>query len=173
MADGSVPPNFTDPAAPVPAGSGILGEVVATGQRMARRKSDPDWKQLADPAWLDRERIESFVVLPIAFKDEVLGVIAALLRHAMLAESLPYGAMLAGFIGAAVVNARAFEEIKRLKEQLEQHNAYLEEEVLEARAFGDRAQTRHPRGVGERNLVRGRKRSLRSRRRDQPHPPLT
>ena len=137
MADGSVPPNFTDPAAPVPAGSGILGEVVATGQRMARRKSDSDWKQLADPAWLERERIESFVVLPIAFKDEVLGVIAAFLRHAMLAESLPYGAMLAGYIGAAVVNARAFEEIKRLKEQLEQQNAYLEEEVLEARAFGD------------------------------------
>jgi transcriptional regulator with GAF, ATPase, and Fis domain len=90
MADGSVPPNFADPAAPVPAGSGILGEVVATGQRMARRKSDPDWKQLTDPAWLDRERIQSFVVLPIAFKDEVLGVIAAFLRHAMLAESLPY-----------------------------------------------------------------------------------
>jgi hypothetical protein len=34
------------------------------------------------------------------------------------------------------MNARAFEEIQRLKAQLELHNAYLEE-VIEARAFGD------------------------------------
>ena len=35
LADGSVPPNFTDPAAPVPAGSGILGEV-ARGRECLR-----------------------------------------------------------------------------------------------------------------------------------------
>lgn len=45
--------------------------------------------------------------------------------------------MFGSYLGAAVVNARACEEIKRLKNQLEQQNAYLEEEVLEARAFGD------------------------------------
>jgi PAS domain S-box-containing protein len=32
---------------------------------------------------------------------------------------------------------RAFEEIERLKAQLEQQNAYLREEVVEAKAFGD------------------------------------
>jgi len=45
--------------------------------------------------------------------------------------------MFGTYLGAAVANARAFEEIQRLKTQLEQQNAYLEEEVLEARAFGD------------------------------------
>ncbi|MBV9127277.1 MAG: sigma 54-interacting transcriptional regulator, partial [Verrucomicrobia bacterium] len=39
-------------------------------------------------------------------------------------------------IGAAIANARAFEEIERLKAQLEMENAYLQEEVVEARAFG-------------------------------------
>ena len=34
-------------------------------------------------------------------------------------------------------NAHAFEEIKKLKAQLELENAYLHEEVVEARAFGD------------------------------------
>jgi hypothetical protein len=34
-------------------------------------------------------------------------------------------------------NTRAFEEIQRLKEQLELQNTYLEEEVVEAKAFGD------------------------------------
>ncbi len=137
IAAGSAPPRATDPATPVPVGSGILGEVAAKGQRTARRKCDPDWKHLADAAWLKRERIEAFVVIPVAFKEEVLGVISAFLRHDMLAESLPYGAMFGSYLGAAVVNARAFEEIKRLKNQLEQQNAYLEEEVVEARAFGD------------------------------------
>ena len=55
----------------------------------------------------------------------------------MLAESLPYGQMFGDYLGAAVMNARAFEEIQRLKAQLELHNAYLQEEVIEARAFGD------------------------------------
>jgi transcriptional regulator with GAF, ATPase, and Fis domain len=43
----------------------------------------------------------------------------------------------ADHIGSAIANARAFEEIRRLKSQLEQQNAYLQEEVVEARAFGD------------------------------------
>ena len=128
---------LAESANPIPVGAGILGQVAATGQRVARRKCDADWKQIADPAWLKQERIEAFVVLPITFKDEVLGVIAAFLRHAMLAESLPYGEMFGTYLGAAVANARAFEEIQRLKDQLEQHNAYLQEEVSEARAFGD------------------------------------
>ena len=115
IAGGSVPPRAYRSATPIAVGAGILGEVAATGQRIARRKCDADWKDLADPAWLKREQIEAFVVIPITFKDEVLGVIAAFLRHDMLAESLPYGEMFGNYLGAAVVNARAFEEIQRLK----------------------------------------------------------
>ncbi|MFZ2642139.1 MAG: sigma 54-interacting transcriptional regulator, partial [Verrucomicrobiia bacterium] len=36
-----------------------------------------------------------------------------------------------------IANARAFEEIQRLKAQLELQNTYLQEEVVEAKAFGD------------------------------------
>ncbi len=43
----------------------------------------------------------------------------------------------ADHIGSAIANARAFEEIQRLKAQLEMENAYLQEEVVEAKAFGD------------------------------------
>jgi transcriptional regulator with GAF, ATPase, and Fis domain len=137
IAGGSVPPRLAEPATPIAVGTGILGEVAATGQRIAWRKCDADWKDLADPAWLKQERIEAFTVVPITFRDEVLGIIAAFLRHDMLAESLPYGQMFGDYLGAAVMNARAFEEIQRLKAQLELHNAYLQEEVTEARAFGD------------------------------------
>ena len=40
-------------------------------------------------------------------------------------------------IAGAIVNARAFEEIERLQAHLELENTYLQEEVREARAFGD------------------------------------
>jgi transcriptional regulator with GAF, ATPase, and Fis domain len=52
-------------------------------------------------------------------------------------EALPWGQIFADHIGAAIANARAFEEIQRLKAQLEQQNTYLQEEVVEAKAFGD------------------------------------
>ena len=137
IAGGNSPPHLSDPTDPKRVGASTLEQVAATGQRIARRAGDPDWEELADPAWLQREQIKAFVVIAITFKDEVLGVISAFLRHDMLAESLPYGEMFGSYLGAALANARAFEEIQRLKTQLEQQNAYLEEEVLEARAFGD------------------------------------
>ena len=49
----------------------------------------------------------------------------------------PWGRIFADHIGAAIANARAFEEIQRLKAQLELHNTYLQEAVVEAKAFGD------------------------------------
>lgn len=134
---GAVPPKRSESVTPIPVGTGDLGQVAAAGRRIARRKSDADWERLADPAWLMRENIESFVGTPVIFKEEVLGVIAAYLRHDMLEESLPYGQIFGNYIGAAVANARAFEEIQQLKAQLELQNAYLQEEVVEAKAFGD------------------------------------
>ncbi|MCL4199443.1 MAG: sigma 54-interacting transcriptional regulator [Phycisphaerales bacterium] len=48
-----------------------------------------------------------------------------------------WGRVFADHIAAAIANARAFDEIQRLKAQLEQQNAYLREEIVEAKAFGD------------------------------------
>lgn len=45
--------------------------------------------------------------------------------------------MIADHVAAAIANARAFEEIERLRVQLELENAYLKEEAMEAQAFGD------------------------------------
>ena len=45
--------------------------------------------------------------------------------------------MVADHVAVAITNARAFEEIERLKGQLELENTFLKEEVLEAQAFGE------------------------------------
>jgi transcriptional regulator with GAF, ATPase, and Fis domain len=49
----------------------------------------------------------------------------------------PWGHVFAAHVGAALAHARAFDEIQHLKAQLELQNTYLQEEVEEAKAFGD------------------------------------
>jgi transcriptional regulator with GAF, ATPase, and Fis domain len=130
-------PRFDDPNTRMPLGIGPVGRVAATGQQLILRGLDTRPGELAELGWLEQERIRGFSGSPITFKGEVLGVTAAFVRVAMPVESLPWGQIFANHIGAAIANARAFEEIQRLKAQLEQQNTYLQEEVVEAKAFGD------------------------------------
>ena len=83
------------------------------------------------------EGIHGYAVNPISYQGEALGAIVSATREPFQEELRPWGSILANHIGAAIANARAFEEIQRLKAQLEMHNAYLEEEVVEAKAFGE------------------------------------
>ena len=62
---------------------------------------------------------------------------AAFGRVAAMDQAGAWPEVIAQHIGGAIANARAFEEIQRLKAQLEVQNAYLQEEVVEAKAFGD------------------------------------
>jgi len=61
---------------------------------------------------------------------------AGFAREVAPEEAHLWGRIFADHIGAAIANARAFEEIERLKAQLEQQNTYLQEEIVEAKAFG-------------------------------------
>lgn len=128
---------FNDPNARIPLGVGLVGKLAATGRRLILRGLDKRPGELAELGWLKQEQIRGFSGSPITFKGEVLGVTAAFAREDMPDEALPWGQIFADHIGAAIANARAFEEIQRLKAQLEQQNTYLQEEVVEAKAFGD------------------------------------
>jgi transcriptional regulator with GAF, ATPase, and Fis domain len=118
-------------------GAGVVGEVAASRKGVVLYDSDPEWPRLADPRWLKANGVRGFKGEPIVFKEELLGVTASYFDHHPPVESRPWGEIFANHIAAAIANARAFEEIQALKAQLEHHNAYLEEEVVEARAFGD------------------------------------
>jgi len=128
---------LNDPAARMPLGAGVLGQVVAAKKQIILRSLDHALEGLAELDWLKRQAIRGFNGLPITFKGEVLGVAAAYVHAEMPNEAHPWGQIFANHIGAAIANARAFEEIQRLKAQLELQNAYLQEEIVEAKAFGD------------------------------------
>jgi transcriptional regulator with GAF, ATPase, and Fis domain len=134
---GEEAPRFDDPNARMPLGSPGVGEVVASGQQSYLRDLDKQPGEMAAFEWLKQERILGCGLTPIMFKGEVLGVTMGFTRQDLSEQSRPWSRVFADHIGAAIANARAFQEIQQLKAQLEQRNTYLQEEVVEAKAFGD------------------------------------
>ncbi len=134
---GQARPRFGDPNARVPLGLGEVGKAVATRQQTYVRDLDKEPGQMPGFDWLTEERVLGCRITPIIFKGDLLGVLIGFTRRDFPEESRPWGRVIADHIAAAIANARAFEEIQHLKAQLEQRNAYLEEEVEEAKAFGD------------------------------------
>jgi len=128
---------YEDLNARVPLNLGSLGEAVATGQlKVIRNRGN---QPISDPGfeWLREERISEYGIRPIVFKGEVLGAVVSFSPEDMPETIAPWSRIFADHIGAAIANARAFEEIQHLKGQLELQNTYLQEAVVEAKAFGD------------------------------------
>jgi transcriptional regulator with GAF, ATPase, and Fis domain len=125
-----------DPHVRIPLGAGLAGKIALSGKQIVLRDLDRDPAELSHVVWLKPERIRGFNGVPIVFKGEVLGVIAVFSRHNVPEAAATWGRIFADHVAGAIAHARAFEEIQRLKLQLEQQNAYLQEEVVEAKAFG-------------------------------------
>jgi transcriptional regulator with GAF, ATPase, and Fis domain len=125
-----------DPFVRIPLGAGLVGKIAQTGKQVTLKDLDRDPAELSHIGWLKAEGIRGFNGVPIVFKGDVLGVIAVFSRQNIPEAAVPYGRILADHVAGAIAHARAFEEIQRLKLQLEQQNAYLQEEVVEAKAFG-------------------------------------
>jgi transcriptional regulator with GAF, ATPase, and Fis domain len=130
-------PCFYDPKVRLPLGVGFLGRLAQGTEQRLLLDPEEHPAETVGFDWLVRERIRAMSATPIQFKGESLGAIVAFSRTEVPAEARPWGRIFADHIGAALANARAFEEIQHLKNLLELQNAYLQEEVVEARAFGD------------------------------------
>jgi transcriptional regulator with GAF, ATPase, and Fis domain len=121
-----------------PLGVRKVGRIGATGEPVEVRDIEEEggsW--IAQPEWARREGIVGFGGQPLIHKGKVLGVLAVFARTRMLDEGLIWLRMIADHAATAIANARAFEEIERLRRQLELENEYLREEVKVAHALGD------------------------------------
>lgn len=129
--------NPSDRFVRVPLGVGVVGKIAANGEQKVLTNLDKDPGELAYIEWLKPEKIRTFHGVPIIYKGEVLGVISVFGSGHFPEQAKVWGRIFADHVAGAIANARAFEEIQRLKAELEQQNAYLKEEVSEAGAFGD------------------------------------
>lgn len=134
---GSSPRRCEDLDVRVPLGVGPIGESAVNHMPRLVLTAEEPLASLAGIEWVVDEGIREFLVGPIQFRGEVLGVSAGFSCGSWPQEFDPWGRVLSDQLGASIVNARAFQEIRRLKAQLELQNSYLEEAVIEAKAFGD------------------------------------
>jgi transcriptional regulator with GAF, ATPase, and Fis domain len=120
-----------------PLGVRKIGQIASTGEplEVPDVASDPRW--LARPEWAEAEGIRALGGQPLVHQGEVLGVLAIFTRACLGEDNLTWMRMIADHAAAAIASARAFEEIARLKEQLELERDYLREELAGAHDFGD------------------------------------
>ena len=119
-----------------PLGARKVGHIAARGEALLVAEIERNNAWIARPEWARAEGIRSFAGHPLVFRGELLGVLAVFCRAGINEEGF---ARLRGFAAKAAVaiaNARAFEELARLREQLELERDYLREEVRAARAHG-------------------------------------
>ena len=108
-----------------------IGSVVVSGQQRAVPDLNKQPVSPLDPDWMREEGIRGYAINPISYKGEALGAIVSATREPFQEELRPWGSILANHIGAAIANARAFEEIRVAGKRLEQANQRLERELAE------------------------------------------
>ena len=114
-----------------PLGVPPIGSVVASGRQRAVPDLNKQPVSPLDPDWMREEGIRGYVINPISYKGEALGAIVSATREAFQDELRPWGSIIANHIGAAIANARAFEEIRATGKRVEQANQRLERELAE------------------------------------------
>ena len=121
----------------VPVGARLVGQIAATNHELVLDSAGDDFSGFTHPDWARREGLCGFNGQPILFRDQLLGVLAVFTRIATPTQGPAWLRVLADHIAVALANARAFEEVERLRAQLELENTCLREEVREAGAFGE------------------------------------
>jgi transcriptional regulator with GAF, ATPase, and Fis domain len=113
-----------------------VGEIGARGEPILISSGLAQSHWVARPDWALREGIVSFAGQPLVFRGEILGVLAIFRRADITESECAWLRIFADHAAIAIANARAFDEIARLRRQLEVERDYLREEVKEALAFG-------------------------------------
>jgi len=121
----------------MPLGARKVGRIAASGECVSVMDIQKNAEWIARPDWARAEGIRGFAGQPLVFKGEILGVLAIVTRTPLSQACLDWLRTIADLAAASIANTRAYEEIESLRAQLELENAYLREEVSEARAFGD------------------------------------
>lgn len=121
----------------VPLDEEFVGRAVRQ-RRIVGAARESDWPNR--PAWTERDGVVAFVVTPIIHLDQVFGCFGGFMSIRFEDERLwktgmAWTQIFADHMAAMMANTQAFDEIDRLRRQLERENEYLREEVQSARGF--------------------------------------
>ena len=116
-----------------PIGVRKVGHVAESGEAIHLDNlmtTESSW--IADPNWIHAEKISAIAAHPLKFQDDILGVIAIFSRKNISQDNFDWLRLFAEQASIAIANARAFEEIDKLRQELKDENDYLKEEINEA-----------------------------------------
>jgi transcriptional regulator with GAF, ATPase, and Fis domain len=114
-----------------------VGEVGTTETPILIKDFAPQNQWTIRPDWARRESIRGFVAHPLVFQGKILGVLALFSRECLSEQDSTWISIFAKQAAVAIANARAFEEIARLRNQWDLDKAYLHEHVKEGFVFGE------------------------------------
>lgn len=114
-----------------------IGAIAQRREPMIVAEVRPDLPWVADPRWIEAEGIRSFAGYPLICRGELLGVLAVFNRETFSAEDAAWLRSFADHAAVAIWNARAFDELNHLRDQLERENEYLQEEMRSALDLGE------------------------------------
>tara|TARA_R110002073_G_scaffold303128_5_gene471272 strand:- start:38917 stop:40515 length:1599 start_codon:yes stop_codon:yes gene_type:complete len=102
-----------------------------------------DEKWVVRPEWIRREKIVSFAAQPLVSSGETLGALCVFSRSPLKERELGWLRTFADRAAVSIINARAFDEIAKLRSHLEAERDYLREEVQQSQAFSNIIGTSH------------------------------
>ena len=102
-----------------------MGQIGATGESILLAHVAKSRRWAVDQQWVAHEAIKSFAGHALKFRGEILGVLALFSRDRLTPADFDWLRAFADQAAVAIANARAFEEINRLRNQLESENSYL------------------------------------------------
>jgi len=115
----------------LPLNVGKVGQVAANRNPILIKDLLPQNDWILRPEWARREGIRSFAGHPLIFRDNLLGVIGVFSRKPLTEHEFTWLGLFANQATVAIANARAFEEVERLRCQLEGERDYLQEQIAE------------------------------------------
>lgn len=110
---------------------------IGVGEAVTVMDAHAEQEWIVQPEWAEAEGIRGFGGQPLITHGETLGALGVFTRVTLTPECVERLRLIADHAAVALSNARAFDEIDRLRRRLEMENEYLREEVRDAQAFGD------------------------------------
>ncbi|MGI9516066.1 MAG: sigma 54-interacting transcriptional regulator, partial [Pirellulaceae bacterium] len=120
-----------------PLGVRRIGSIGQLGEALHLTDAADDQEWFARGDWLHLEGVQDFCGFPLKFRDEILGVLAVFSRSNTSTQEFAWLQAFADSAAVAIANANAFDQIERLRQQLELENEYLRDELRDTHASGD------------------------------------
>ncbi|MBX7219620.1 MAG: sigma 54-interacting transcriptional regulator [Blastocatellia bacterium] len=96
---------------------------------------------ITNPAWVNSEKITSFVGHPLIARGEIMGVLAIFARFPISKNQSTWLRTLADFVALAIANHQGHNHLKEQIVRLERENRHLQEELQDLQGYAELAGT--------------------------------